>query len=216
MTDFAKTDQNRIRRMPERGHYDRESIYPIIDEALICHVGIVVDGQPVVIPTIHARIGDELVLHGAPASRLLKYVQAGHPLCVTITLLDGLVVARSAFNSSMNYRSVVIYGHGRLIDDDAEKLAALAAVTEHLLPGRWQEVRPTTQKELDATTVVAIAMESASAKVRTGPPHDDEADQELPIWAGVLPLRLQALQPIADPELADTISIPEYLTHYAR
>ena len=146
-------------------------------------------------------LGDELVLHGAPASRLLKYVQAGNPLCVTITLLDGLVVARSAFNSSMNYRSVVIYGHGRLIDDDAEKMAALAAVTEHLLPGRWQEVRPTTQKELDATTVVAIAMESASAKVRTGPPHDDEADHELPIWAGVLPLRLHALQPIADPDL---------------
>ena len=216
MTDFAKTNQNRIRRLPDRGHYDRDTIDPIIDEALICHVGIVVDGQPVVIPTIHVRMGDELVLHGAPASRLLKTIQAGHQVCVTITLVDGLVVARSAFNSSMNYRSVVVFGHGRLIDDDTEKLAALAALTEQLLPGRWQDVRPTTQQELDATTVVAIAMESASAKVRTGPPHDDEAAQALPIWAGVLPLRLQALQPIAEPELSESINIPEYLTNYAR
>ena len=216
MTEFLKTDQNRIRRMPERGHYDRATIHAIVDEALICHVGFVVAGEPVVIPTIHARLDDELVLHGAKASRLLKHILAGHPICVTITLLDGLVVARSAFNSSMNYRSVVIFGHGRLIETDAEKMAAVAALTEHLLPGRWQEVRPTTQKELDATTVVAINMESASAKIRTGPPHDDEEDLALPIWAGVLPLQLTAQPPIAAPDLPKNISIPEYLTHYDR
>jgi nitroimidazol reductase NimA-like FMN-containing flavoprotein (pyridoxamine 5'-phosphate oxidase superfamily) len=207
--EFTKTSINKVRRMPERGVYDRDAIYAIIDAAPICHVGFVQDGQPFVIPTIHARLGDEILLHGAKASRLLKHVQAGQPICITVTLLDGLVLARSVFNSSMNYRSALIFGHGRTIEDRAEKLAGLAALSEHLLPGRWQEARQPTEQELKATTLVAIAIDSASAKVRTGPPSDDEDDYSLPIWAGVLPIRQQFLEPEADTRLATGIPLPD-------
>jgi nitroimidazol reductase NimA-like FMN-containing flavoprotein (pyridoxamine 5'-phosphate oxidase superfamily) len=213
---YAKTDLNRVRRLPARGQYDRATIDAIVDEALICHVAFVCDGQPFVIPTIHARLGDEIVLHGAPASRLLKHITAGNSVAIAVTLVDGLVLARSVFHSSMNYRSAVLFGHGRLIEDDAEKRAALKAVSEHLARGRWDDARQPTQAELDATTAVAIAIDSASAKVRTGPPGDDEADYALPIWAGVLPLQLQAQPPLADPRLAAGSVAPDYAVNYAR
>ena len=216
MTEFPQDERNRIRRLPKRGHYDKDVIYRILDEALICHVGFVQDDQPFVIPTIHARLNDDLVLHGARASRMLKHVQAGHPLCVTVTLLDGLVLARSVFHHSLNYRSVVVFGRGRILDTDADKLAALEAITEHVAPGRWSEARQPNQKELDATAVVAIPIESASAKIRTGPPVDDAEDYELPIWAGVLPLQLQALEPISDPRLDSDIAVPSSIVGYGR
>ena len=216
LTAFEKTELNRVRRLPARGQYDRAAIRAIVDEALICHVAFVDNGQPFVIPTIHARLGDEIVLHGAPASRLLKHVAAGNPIAIAVTLVDGLVLARSVFHSSMNYRSAVFFGHGRLLDGDDEKLAALEAITEHLARGRWADARRPTQKELDATIVVAVAIDSASAKVRTGPPGDDEEDYALPIWAGVLPFHLQSQTPAPDPRLADGIALPGYVTNYAR
>jgi hypothetical protein len=213
---FLKTDLNRVRRLPARGQYDRATIDAIVDEALICHVAFAVDGQPFVIPTIHARLGDEIVLHGAPASRLLKHIAAGNPVAIAVTLVDGLVLARAVFHSSMNYRSAVLFGHGRLIEDEGEKAVALAAISEHLVRGRWADARQPTQRELDATTVVAIAIDSASAKVRTGPPGDDEADYALPIWAGVLPLQLQAQPPLPDPRLPEAIMAPDYAVNYVR
>ena len=216
MEVFDKTDLNRVRRLPARGQYDRATIDAIVDEALICHVAFAVDGQPFVIPTIHARMADEIVLHGAPASRLLKHIVAGNPVAIVVTLVDGLVLARSVFHSSMNYRSAVLFGRGRLVADEAEKLAALQAISEHLAQGRWGDARQPMQSELDATTVVAIAIDSASAKVRTGPPGDDEADYALPIWAGVLPFQLQPQTPVPDPRLADDIAIPTYVTNYVR
>jgi len=216
MSEFPVTERNQVKRVPKRGQYDRETIYRILDEGLICHVGFVQDGQPVVIPTLYARRGDTLILHGAKTSRMLQYIQAGHPVSVTVTLVDGLVVARSVFHHSMNYRSVVLFGRGRLIEPDGEKLQALEVLTEHILRGRWQDARQPNRQELDATSVVAIAIESASAKIRTGPPMDDEADYSLPIWAGVIPLRQQALVPIADPRLAPGIPVPGYVTRYDR
>lgn len=214
--DFEQEPRNRVRRIPERGHYDKATIYAIVDEALICHVAFAVDGQPFVVPTIHARMGDELILHGAKASRLLKHIEAGHPVSVAITLLDGLVMARSVFHSSMNYRSAVIFGAGRVLASDDEKLAALEALTEHLARGRWQDARRPTALELNATTVVALAIDSASAKVRTGPPNDDAEDYALPIWAGVVPLQQTPLPLQPDPKLAAGIVAPDYLVDYRR
>ncbi len=214
MPKFAKTPRNTVRRLKERGAYERALVYSIVDEALICHVGFVQDGQPLVIPTIHARQGDVVYLHGAKASRLLKHAQAGHPLCLAVTILDGLVLARSAFHHSMNYRSAVLFGRGRLITCDDEKIAALEVLTEHIAQGRWRDVRKPTRKELNATSVVAVSIESASAKVRTGPPVDDEEDYALPIWAGVLALRPPSAAPIPDPRLTAGIPTPDYLQHY--
>ncbi len=211
MSEFEKTEQTRVRRVPKRGIYDKETIYQIIDDALICHVGIVQDDRPIVIPTIHARDGNALLLHGAKASRLLKHVAAGHPVCVTITLLDGLVMARSAFHHSMNYRSVVLFGAGHVIDDGEEKMRALKILSDHLVPGRWQDARPPNSKEMNATAVVKLAIENASAKIRTGSPVDDDEDYQLPIWAGVLPIQQQILPPIPDPKLAEGIPTPEYI-----
>ena len=216
METFAKTDLNRVRRLPARGHYDHATIYAIVDAALICHVAFVEDGQPFVIPTIHARMGDEIVLHGAPASRLLKHIAAGSPVALAMTLLDGLVLARSVFHSSMNYRSAVLFGQGRLVDDADEKRSALQVISEHLVQGRWADARQPTQSEMDATMVVAVAIDSAAAKVRTGPPGDDEADYALPIWAGVLPFELQPQAPVPDPRLVDGITLPTYVTNYVR
>jgi uncharacterized protein len=216
MSEVPIIERNRIRRLPKRGHYDKDSIYRILDEGLVCHVGLVEDGQPVVIPMNYARRDDAVILHGAPASRLLKYVQAGHPVCVTVTLLDGLVLARSAFHHSMNYRSAVVFGRGRLIKTEQEKLAALEVLTEHIVPGRWQDARRPNRQELDATTVVSIAIESASAKVRTGPPVDDEDDYQLPVWAGVLPIQQQALTPVSDPRLRKDIPVPSSVSNYRR
>jgi uncharacterized protein len=207
VASFAKTDRNKVRRLPERGVYDAATIHAIVDEALICHVGFLHDGQPVVIPTIHAREGDTIFLHGSKASRLLDHARQGDSLCITVTLLDGIVAARSAFHSSMNYRSAVLFGCGRLVEDPAAKLRALEVLTEHVLPGRWAEVRPTTVKEVSATSVVAVTIESASAKTRSGPPSDDEEDYALPIWTGVLPVRQAFLPPQPDPRLAGEVPL---------
>ena len=216
MSEFSITELSRIRRVPKRGHYDKDTIYRILDEGLVCHVGFVEDHQPVVIPMNYARRADALILHGATASRLLKYVQAGHPVCVTVTLLDGLVLARSVYHHSMNYRSVVVFGRGRLIEAEQEKLAALEVLTEHILRGRWQDARKPNRQELDATAVVSIAIESASAKVRTGPAADDEDDYQLPVWAGVVPIQQQALTPVSDPQLRKDIRVPPSVSNYRR
>jgi nitroimidazol reductase NimA-like FMN-containing flavoprotein (pyridoxamine 5'-phosphate oxidase superfamily) len=216
MTDFTRTDRNRIKRLPTRGHYDRETIHRILDEALICHVGFVERKQPYVIPINFARVDDRIVLHGAKASRLLKHVEAGHPICVEVTIVDGLVLARSVFHHSLNYRSVVVFGEGRLIEDEQEKLAALQAVTEHLIPGRWQEARLPNRKELNATSVVSINIDEASAKVRVGPPVDEDEDYVLPVWAGILPLQEMPLTPIRDELQSENIPLPEYVAQYSR
>lgn len=216
MTQFSKTDKNRIKRLPKRGHYDQETIYRILDEALICHVGFVEKRQPYVIPINFARLDDSIVLHGAKASRLLKHLETGYPVCVEATIVDGLVLARSVFHHSVNYRSVVIFGKGCLLLEEQEKLMALKAITEHLIPGRWNETRPPNRKELHATSVVSIKIDEASAKVRVGPPIDDEEDYALPVWAGVLPLQEMALTPIQDERLPGHVSLPEYIAGYSR
>jgi nitroimidazol reductase NimA-like FMN-containing flavoprotein (pyridoxamine 5'-phosphate oxidase superfamily) len=206
----------RVRRLPKRAAYDRATIDAILDEALVCHLGFVQDGQPFVIPTLHARVGDRLYVHGSAASRMLGALAAGLPACVTVTLLDGLVLARSAFHHSVNYRSVVVLGTAELVADPAEKLAALRAFTEHLVPGRWADIRPPTRQELKATAVLSLPLDEASAKIRVGPPVDDEPDYALDVWAGVLPLRLQALAPTPDPRLGAERPAPPYLTSYQR
>ena len=210
MDEFARTERNKAKRLPQRAQYDKETIYRIVDAAPISHVGFTQEDQPVVIPMLHARVGDTLYFHGAPASRLLKLISVGHPMCVAFTVLDGLVLARSVFHHSVNYRSAVIFGTGQLVESDAEKLAALEALTEHIAPGRWTDARQPNRKELDATSVMALRIESASAKIRTGPPSDDAEDYALPVWAGVVPLQLRALNPIDDPKLSAGIEAPGY------
>ena len=187
MTTFEKTNRNRVRRVPERGQYDSATVYEIFDAALICHVGIVDAGQPVVIPMLHARDDDKLLLHGATSSRLQRALQAGQPICATVTHVDGLVLARSIYHHSMNYRSAVIFGRGSLISDETEKLAALKRFSEKMMPGRWQEARLPSDNEFKATSIVSVEIESASAKIRTGSPGDDEEDYALPVWAGCGP-----------------------------
>jgi nitroimidazol reductase NimA-like FMN-containing flavoprotein (pyridoxamine 5'-phosphate oxidase superfamily) len=199
--DFSPTKRTTLRRLPKRGSFDRRQVYEILDEGFVCHVGFVAEGQPFVIPTAYGRIGEELYLHGAKSSRMLKSLGAGAEVCVTVTLVDGLVLARSAFHHSINYRSVVIFGSARVVESVEEKTAALHAFTEHVVPGRWQEVRPPTPEELGATIVLSLSLTEASAKIRTGPPIDDEEDYQLPVWAGVLPLRIVAGEALADPRL---------------
>jgi len=216
MRDFAPTERTQVRRLPKRAVYDREAIYRILDEGLVCHVGFVVDGQPVVIPTGYGRDGDTLYVHGSAASRMLRDLAKGVEVSIAVTLLDGLVLARSAFHHSMNYRSVVIFGTAAVVEDQTTKREALRAFTEHIAPGRWREVRPPTESELKATTVLAIPLKEMSAKVRTGPPLDDEEDYSLPVWAGVLPLELRSEQPMADSRLSASIQVPDYVRHYDR
>jgi nitroimidazol reductase NimA-like FMN-containing flavoprotein (pyridoxamine 5'-phosphate oxidase superfamily) len=199
--------RNRVKRHPERGVYEREAIAAILDEALFCHVGFVVEGQPFVIPTIHARAGDVLYLHGSTASRMVRTLAEGVDVCVTATLLDGLVLARAVINHSMNYRSAVVLGRARVVDDAEEKLAALETIVEHIVPGRWQDARLPNEKELKATSVLALPLDEASAKVRSGPPKDFDADVELPIWAGVIPL---SLVPGAAEAASRGIPLPPY------
>jgi nitroimidazol reductase NimA-like FMN-containing flavoprotein (pyridoxamine 5'-phosphate oxidase superfamily) len=194
----APTTRTEVRRLPKRAVYEAERIYAILDEGVICHVGFITDGQPYVMPTGYARVGDELYIHGSPASRMLRTLGDGIDCCVTVTLLDGFVLARSAFHHSMNYRSVVVLGRARVITDPAEKTKALRAFTNHIVPGRWNEVRPASDHELKATTVLALPLAEASAKVRTGLPLDDEEDYSLPVWAGVVPLALRPLDPVPD------------------
>jgi uncharacterized protein len=212
--EFPITSRNKVKRHPERGAYDSSVIYPIVDEALICHVGFAYDNQPFVIPTLHARQGDAILLHGAKGSRLLRHVETGGEVCITITLLDGIVLARSVFSHSINYRSVVLFGKGQVILDDDMRMQALEAFTERLIPGRWQDARPPSPVELKQTTIVAVPIESASAKVRSGPPKDNQDDMELPVWAGILPLHQACGIPIADPQLRAEIGVPEYVRNY--
>lgn len=216
MTDFVSTERTQVRRLPKRAVYDREAVNRILDEGLVCHIGFVVDGKPVVIPTGYGRDGETLYIHGSAASRLLRDLAKGVEVCVTVTLLDGLVLARSAFHHSMNYRSVVIFGTATILEDDTAKREALRVFTEHIAPGRWSEVRPPTENELKATTVLAVPLEEVSAKVRTGPPLDDEEDYALPVWAGVLPLTLKPEQPAPDVRLGASIEVPEYVRLYNR
>lgn len=197
----APSDRTRVRRVPARGAYERETVHGILDETLISHVGFVQDGQPVVIPMLHARLGDRLYLHGSAASRLMRTLAGGVPVCATATLVDGLVLARSAFHHSVNYRSVVVFGRARLVEPVEERLRALELFTGKLVPGRWPEVRPPTRQELKGTRVLALSLEEASAKVRAGPPIDDEEDYALPVWAGVLPMRTVVQKPEPDPRL---------------
>jgi uncharacterized protein len=216
MSDFTPTERTKVQRLPDRGKYDAESVYGILDEAFICHVGFVLEGQPYVIPTGFGRKGHTLYIHGSAASRMLRTVSAGVPVCVTVTLVDGIVMARSGFHSSMNYRSVVIFGNAKPVEAREEKLAALAAFSEQVMPGRWKELRETTDAELKGTLVLALPITEASAKVRTGPPKDDEADYALPLWAGVVPLKLTAGTPIADSRLPHGIQPPDHAKHYKR
>jgi uncharacterized protein len=198
MPDTLKTPRTKLRRLPKRGAHDRPAIDAILDEALISHIGFVHDDKPAVIPTLHARLGDEVLIHGSAASRMLRALAHGIDLCLTATLIDGLVLARSAFHHSVNYRSVVLYGQAHLVSEPDEKEQALEAFTERLLPGRWADVRWPTGKELKATTVLKLPISEGSAKVRTGPPIDDEPDYALDVWAGVIPLTLTRGEPVPD------------------
>ncbi|MEZ5143251.1 MAG: pyridoxamine 5'-phosphate oxidase family protein [Acidimicrobiales bacterium] len=202
------TDRTRLHRLPERGRFDRADIDAILDEALHCHLGIATDDGPVVIPTIHARVGDEVVVHGSPASRLLRTMKRGRPVCLTATIVDALVVARSAFHHSLNYRSVVVFGEATEITEPSAKRTALDALVDHVLPGRASEARPPTEQELRATTVLTLPLTEASAKVRTGMPVDEDDDLALPIWAGIVPLRTVAGEPEVEPQLDPTVATP--------
>jgi len=215
MTTTA-TERTRVRRLPKRGAYDSETINSILDEAFVCHIGFVVDGQPYVIPTGFARIDNDLYIHGSSASRMLRSLAEGVQVCVTVTLVDGLVLARSAFHHSMNYRSVVILGKATLVEEPQEKGRAMEALTEHIVPGRWKDVRWPTELELKATSVLKVPIEEASAKIRTGGPVDDEEDYTIDIWAGVLPLELVSGQPIEDERLTQEIELPKYIQDYKR
>ena len=218
MSEYKVTSRTSMKRLPKRAVYDKQEIYGILDEALICHVGFVQDGQPFVIPTIQVRIDDTLYIHGSAASRMLRTLGMGISACVTVTLLDGLVLARSAFHHSMNYRSVVILGTLTNVDDPDEKRDVLDAIVEHTVPGRSAEARGPNAQELKATSVMSMEISEASAKIRTGPPGDDDEDYALPVWAGVVPLTIQAGTPEDDPRLSDGILVPDYLktiTRYA-
>jgi nitroimidazol reductase NimA-like FMN-containing flavoprotein (pyridoxamine 5'-phosphate oxidase superfamily) len=212
---YEPTERTRLRRLPERAAYDRETVHAILDEGFVCHVGFVVDGQPYVIPTGYARADETLYLHGSTGSRL--GLRPGMPVCVTVTLLDGLVLARSAFHHSMNYHSVTVLGRTRPVTDPREKEAALRAFVEHVIPGRSDEVRGVDRKELAATAVLALPLQEVSAKVRTGPPKDEEEDYALPVWAGVLPLALIAGEPQPDPRLRPGSSpVPAHVAGWSR
>ena len=213
---ITPTEKTRVRRLPKRGNYDRETINAILDEAFVCHVGFAVDGHPFVIPTGFARVGDHLYIHGSSASRMLRAISEGIDVCVTITLVDGLVLARSAFHHSINYRSVVILGKAEHVDDPAEKYKAMEAFTEHIVPGRWADVRWPNELELKATTVLKLPIEEASAKIRTGGPIDDEEDYSLDVWAGVLPMNFNAGEPLRDELTASDIEVPRYIAAYER
>jgi hypothetical protein len=212
------TTRTRLVREADRAVYDREAVYRIIDEGFLCHVGFVMDGQPFVIPTSYGRKDASLYIHGSVASRMLRQMQMKDrvPVCITVTLLDGLVLARSIFNHSMNYRSVVVLGKATLVDDPEEKLAALRILSEHILPGRWDDSRGPNERELKATSVLRVPIEEFSAKVRVGPPIDDEPDYSFPTWAGVLPLEMKSGMPINDPRLEAGREVPEYVRNYDR
>jgi nitroimidazol reductase NimA-like FMN-containing flavoprotein (pyridoxamine 5'-phosphate oxidase superfamily) len=214
MPTAAASARTRVKRAPKRALYDRAQIDAILDEALVCHVGFVHDGQPYVIPMLHARVGDVVYIHGSTASRLVRTLAGGAPCSLTVTLLDGIVLARSAFHHSANYRSVTVLGRASLVESEEQRLQALEAFSEHLVPGRWDVVRPPNRKELKATQVLALALDEASAKMRTGPPVDDDEDMDRDVWAGVLPLALQARAPQPDPQLHAGTATPEHVAHW--
>jgi nitroimidazol reductase NimA-like FMN-containing flavoprotein (pyridoxamine 5'-phosphate oxidase superfamily) len=216
MNRIEPTERTTLKRLPKRGEYERFKIYEILDEGFICHVGFVFEGHPYVIPTGYARVKDRLYIHGSAASRMLRTLKEGIEVCVTVTLIDGLVLARSAFHHSVNYRSVVILATAVAVEDEAEKMEALRAFTDHIVPGRWEEVREPDEGELRATLVLSLPLVEASAKIRTGPPIDDEPDYELPVWAGVVPLYLATREVVADPRLPAGTPVPRYLREYSR
>jgi len=211
---FSVTDRTRVVREAHRAVYDRAVIYQILDEAFVCHVGFAVEGQPFVIPTLFARIGDYLYLHGSAASRMLRGLSAGWPVCVTVTLIDGMVLARSVFNQSMNYRSVVALGRATLLENGEEQLKALQAFTNKVVPGRWEDARPPNQKELKATSVLKVPLTEVSGKVRTGGVEDDAEDYSFPVWAGIIPLGLVAGEPVRDDRCDPAIPVPPYAWHF--
>jgi uncharacterized protein len=213
---FPVTDRTRVVREAHRAVYDRDAIYQILDEAFVCHVGFAIDSQPFVIPTMFARAGDHLYFHGSAASRMLRGLASGLPVCLTVTLLDGLILARSVFNHSMNYRSVVAIGHAALIDDPAERLRALRAFTEKLIPGRWNDARQPNDKELKATSILKLPLTEVSAKIRTGDVEDDADDYSFPVWAGVIPLRLMADPPVRDSRCDQALPAPAYASNFKR
>jgi len=213
---IEQTKRTKLKRIPKRGNFERAAIYKILDEAFICHVGFAVNNQPFVIPTSFARIGDRLVIHGSAASRMMRELKAEIDVCVTVTLVDALVLARSAFHHSMNYRSVVVFGKAKIIEGEREKYAALKAFTEHIVPHRWAEIRPPSKNELKGTTVLSLELSEASAKIRAGGPVDDEEDYELDVWAGVLPLELKIGAPVADERLRTGVEVPPNVLNYTR
>lgn len=215
-TEIKQTERTKLKRLPKRGSFDREIVYKILDEAFVCHIGFSVDGQTFVIPTAYGRKGDTLFVHGSAASRMMREMSKGIDACITVTLVDGLVLARSAFHHSINYRSVVIFGTAEIVESESEKNEALFAFTEHLIKGRWADVRQPTSKELKATTVLKLEINEASAKMRTGDPIDDNEDYDLNAWAGVIPLKIQAEKPIDDGLLKDGIKAPDYTLDYRR
>ena len=215
MKTYPISNRNRVKRISNNSDYSKETVHAIIDEALFCHLGIIHDGKPVVIPTIHARMGDQIVFHGSNASRLLK-ISNNNEICVTITLLDGLVMARSLFNSSMNYRSAVIFGKGEIIKDHDERMAAFKSITDHIAPGRWDDARQPNNSELKQTSVVRMPIDEASAKISVGPPDDEDEDYALDYWAGVIPINQTYGEPESDPILQEDITIPDYLKNYCR
>ncbi|MDT5124132.1 MAG: uncharacterized protein QOC96_3614 [Acidobacteriota bacterium] len=216
MENFEPTERTILKRLPKRGNYERDVVNAILDEGFICHVGFIVDNRPFVIPTGYGRAGDNLYIHGSAASRMLKTLREGIEVCVTVTLIDALVLARSAFHHSMNYRSVVIFGRAQVVEDVDEKMKALHVFTDHIMRGRWEESRQPNEKELRATMVLSLPLAEASAKIRTGPPIDDEEDYEIPVWAGELPLHLVTGEAVQDPQLKAGIELPEYIRDYTR
>ena len=208
------TKRSELRRVPVRGSQDWDTIKQILDVGSLAHVGFCVDGQPFVIPTLYGREGEKLYLHGSAASRMLRELEAGIPACVTVTLVDGLVLSRSAFDHSMNYRSVVAFGVAKKIVDPVEKIMSLRVISEHLIPGRWAEVRGPSESELKATSVLEFSIDEASAKVRSGPPLDNEKDYGSPVWAGVLPLEVRSRTPIPDDNLVEGVAVPDYVLSY--
>jgi hypothetical protein len=215
-TAAAPSARVKVKRHPERATYERDSVHAILDEALVCHLGFIDGGVPFVMPTIHARLGDSVYVHGAPASRMLRQAAEAPQVCLTVTLVDGLVLARSVFNHSLNYRSVVLLGRAEPITDRDEKMAASEALVEHVCRGRWAEARRPSEKELGATVVLRMELDEVSAKVRSGPPKDDSEDLERPVWAGVVPLRTVPLAPEGDPSMDPTPAVPGYAAHYVR
>jgi uncharacterized protein len=212
----SPTPRTQVKRVPQRASYDPQQVYDILDEGLVCNLGFVVEGQPFVIPTAYGRLDDQLYIHGSPASRMLRTLDQGVEVCLTVTLLDGLVLARSAFHHSMNYRSVVLFGTATRVDDPSEKLTALKAFTDHVVPDRWAEVRPPNHQEMTGTLVLALPIAEASAKVRSGPPIDAPEDDALSVWAGEIPLRLTAAAPVADDKCLAELEVPRYVADYQR